>query len=69
MDLYEPMQKIRKLDRPPTPHITPGYYNINGFSQDSVKRLKATVRELNRGLCDFKTELSTKNYTIKNSSA
>ena len=58
-DLYELMHKIRMLDRPLTPHVTLGYYNINGFSEDSVKSLKAAVRNLNRELSDFEIELST----------
>lgn len=57
--LYELIQKIRKLDRPLTPHVTLGYYNINGFSENSVKKLKSTVQKLNNGFIDFEIELST----------
>ncbi len=57
--LYEVVEKVRKLDRPLTPHVTLGYYNINGFSAETTQKLKETVKELNENLCGFEVELST----------
>lgn len=59
ISLYQFVEQIRKLDRPITPHITLGYYNINGFSAESVQKLKATVKELNQEFNCFETVLST----------
>ena len=59
MTLYETIEKVKKLDRPLTPHVTLGYYNINGFSAENTQQLKETVRELNKEINDFEIELST----------
>ena len=60
MKLYTLIDDVKKLGYPLTPHITFGYYNVNGFSVDSARKLKNIVRELNTTESEIEIELSTK---------
>ena len=48
--LYEWVDEVRPLppDRKLYPHITLAYYNHDGFSAESMSKLKKTVLELNQ---------------------
>ena len=48
MQMYELMNEIRPLPYPFTPHITLAYYNWNGFSAESGRKLTKIVNELNQ---------------------
>ena len=58
MNLYYLFDDIKKLNYPFTPHITLGYYNINGFDTKSARKLESIVKELNES--DMEIELDTK---------
>ena len=47
MNLYEIFDKIKELPYPLTPHITLAYYNINGFSDLSARKLETMVCKMN----------------------
>ena len=51
---------VKKLGYPLTPHITLGYYNVNGFSVTSARKLEAIVKELNTTESEIQIELDTK---------
>lgn len=56
--LYELIDNVKECDYPfLTPHITLAYYNYNGFSLNSVNKLKAAVEKLNGH--SFKITLDT----------
>lgn len=59
MKLYTLIDDVKKLGYPLTPHITLGYYNVNGFSVDSARKLKNIVREQNTTESEIEIELST----------
>ncbi len=48
MQLYELVNQVQKLSYPLTPHITLAYYNRNGFSAESGKKLNQVVSQLNQ---------------------
>jgi len=48
MNLYALVNQIQSLPYPLTPHITLAYYNRNGFSAESGKKLNQIVSELNQ---------------------
>lgn len=58
MELYYLFDDVKKLDYPLTPHITLGYYNVNGFSVESARRLENIVQEQNTNRMEI--ELDTK---------
>lgn len=58
MNLYETVDFIKKLTYPFTPHVTLGYYNINGFSEQSARKLELAVNEINKN--KFQIELNPK---------
>ena len=58
MTLYHLMDTVQELDYKYTPHITLGYFNVNGFDVDSVEKLERLVRELNKESHEF--TISTK---------
>ncbi len=58
MDLYYLFDDVKNLGYPLTPHITLGYYNINGFSTQSARKLESIVKELNAN--EIEIELNTK---------
>ncbi|MBQ1991986.1 MAG: hypothetical protein II233_04355 [Clostridia bacterium] len=60
MELYYLFDDVKKLDYPLTPHITLGYYNINGFDTTSARRLEDIVQELNTAEMQIELELDTK---------
>ncbi len=60
MELYYLFDDVKKLGYPLTPHITLGYYNINGFSVESARKLENIVKELNRNEMEIEIELDTK---------
>ncbi|MDE6442624.1 MAG: ligT like phosphoesterase [Clostridia bacterium] len=47
MQLYSIFDGVKKLNYPLTPHITLGYYNVNGFCADSARKLENAVNALN----------------------
>lgn len=50
MELYNVIDGVKQLGYPLTPHITLGYYNVNGFDSNSAKLLKNAVEKLNSKL-------------------
>ena len=58
MELYYLFDDVKKLDYPLTPHITLGYYNIDGFNTESARKLEKVVKELNHSSMEI--ELDTK---------
>ena len=60
MELYYLFDDVKKLNYPLTPHITLGYYNINGFDTTSARSLENIVNELNSTEMDIELELDTK---------
>ena len=58
MELYYLFDDVKKVVYPLTPHITLGYYNINGFSVESARKLENIVQELNANVMEI--ELDTK---------
>lgn len=60
MKLYTLFDHVKKLNYPLTPHITLGYYNVNGFSVASARKLEAIVKELNTTESEIQIELNTK---------
>ena len=55
--IYHLLDLVRELDYFLTPHVTLGYYNIEGFDVASVKKLENLVRDLNKE--SFEITLST----------
>lgn len=49
MSLYGIIDEIKELPYPLTPHITLAYYNVNGFSDASARKLEALVCGMNQG--------------------
>ena len=47
MELYYVIDSVKRLSYPLTPHITLGYYNVNGFDTNCAKLLKTAVEKLN----------------------
>lgn len=60
MYLYYLFDDVKKLGYPLTPHITLGYYNVNGFSVESARKLENIVKELNAQEMQIEIELNTK---------
>lgn len=60
MDLYYLFDDVKKLGYPLTPHITLSYYNVNGFSTESARKLENIVKELNAKDMEIEIELDTK---------
>lgn len=60
MELYYLFDDVKKLNYPLTPHITLGYYNINGFDTKSARKLENIVQELNTNEMEIEIELDTK---------
>lgn len=60
MDLYYLFDDVKKLGYPLTPHITLGYYNVDGFSVESARKLENIVKELNAKEMEIEIELDTK---------
>lgn len=60
MELYYLFDDVKKLNYPLTPHITLGYYNINGFDTTSARKLENIVQELNTNEMEIEIELDTK---------
>lgn len=61
--LYNLVDKIKVLPYPLTPHITLAYYNQNGFSKNSARKLESIVNKLNKE--QFEIPLSTKNLVYQ----
>ena len=59
MELYYLFDDVRKLGYPLTPHITLGYYSLNGFDGGSARRLEKVIQELNQN--EFEIVLDTDN--------
>ncbi len=59
MNLYYLFDDVKKLGYPLTPHITLGYYNVNGFSVQSARKLENIVKELNTKEMEIEIELDT----------
>lgn len=59
MELYYLFDEVRELSYPLTPHITLAYYNIDGFSTESARKLEAVVSDLNNESMEI--ELDTEN--------
>ncbi len=60
MDLYYLFDDVKELGYPLTPHITLGYYNVDGFSVESARKLETIVKELNANKMEIEIELDTK---------
>lgn len=60
MELYYLFDDVKRLNYPLTPHITLGYYNINGFDTKSARKLENIVQELNTNEMEIEIELDTK---------
>ena len=60
MDLYYLFDDVKKLGYPLTPHITLSYYNVDGFSVESARKLENIVKELNENEMEIEIELDTK---------
>ncbi|MBQ8538572.1 MAG: hypothetical protein IJ433_02870 [Ruminococcus sp.] len=60
MSLYYLFDDVKKLNYPLTPHITLSYYNVNGFSVESARKLESIVKELNATEMEIEIELYTK---------
>lgn len=60
MNLYYLFDDVKKLGYPLTPHITLGYYNVDGFSAESSRKLENIVKELNANEMGIEIELDTK---------
>lgn len=60
MYLYYLFDDVKKLGYPLTPHITLGYYNVNGFIVESARKLENIVKELNAQEMEIEIELNTK---------
>ena len=58
MNLYYLFDDVKKLSYPLTPHITLGYYNVDGFNALSARKLENIVKELNAN--EIEIELDTK---------
>ena len=58
METYDIFEHVKPLPYPYTPHITLAYYNINGFDEDSAKKLSDTATRLNQDLA-FEFNIST----------
>ena len=59
MKLYYLFDEVKQLSYPLTPHITLGYYNVDGFSRESATKLEEVVRELNER--ELEMELDVRN--------
>ena len=53
MNLYVIVDCVKALPYKLTPHITLAYYNVNGFGEDSAKKLCSAVNELNKEKFDI----------------
>ena len=53
LTLYQLFDSILKLNYEYTPHVTLGYFNVNGFDIESVNKLENLVRELNKEEHEF----------------
>lgn len=60
MYLYYLFDDVKKLGYPLTPHITLGYYNVDGFNIQSAKKLETIVKEFNTTEMNIEIELDTK---------
>jgi len=58
MKLYFLFDEVKELGYPLTPHITLAYYNVNGFSVESARKLEKVVADLNE--CELEVELDVK---------
>ena len=58
MKLYFFFDEVKELGYPLTPHITLAYYNVNGFSVESARKLEKVVADLNE--CELEVELNVK---------
>ena len=58
MNLYYLFDEVKKLSYPLTPHITLGYYSIDGFNALSARKLENIVKELNAN--EIEIEFDTK---------
>jgi len=56
--LYFLFDEVKELGYPLTPHITLAYYNANGFSVESARKLEKVVADLNE--CELEIELDVK---------
>ena len=58
MQLYALVNQVHVLPYPLTPHVTLAYYNRNGFTEESGKKLNQIVSELNQHPHDVLLETS-----------
>ena len=59
MTIYHFIDEVKELNYKFTPHITLGYYNINGFDVSSAIKLEKLVREFNQN--ELEIDINTKN--------
>ena len=62
MKLYSVFDEIKPLTYPFTPHVTLAYYAINGFDEDSKRRLESIVNELNKKDIEIELNISKLYY-------
>ena len=58
MKLYSLFDEVKELGYPLTPHITLAYYNVNGFSVESARKLEKVIADLNE--CELEAVLDVK---------
>lgn len=60
MTLYEIFNEVKKLPYPLTPHITLAYYNVNGFSDASARKLEKLAGQINMEEYEQELEIELK---------
>ena len=58
MKLYSLFDEVKELGYPLTPHITLAYYNVNGFSVESARKLEKVIADLSE--CELEVVLDVK---------
>lgn len=62
MKLYFLFDEVKTLSYPLTPHITLGYYNVNGFLTEPAAKLQKIVRELNEHELEIELDVRSLYY-------
>ena len=60
--LYALFDEVRELSYPLTPHVTLAYYNVNGFSAESAKKLEKVVSKLNEYELEMELDVRSLHY-------
>lgn len=62
MSVYNVVDKVKSLPYPLTPHITLAYFNPDGFSDESARKLEKVVNKLNETEFDIALFTDTLHY-------